>query len=130
MSKSSHLRTLRAMLVSLALLVPILVGAQNVTLELKDVTVQEAVTRLQSQGNYTIVINAENVDLQKRISVSVKDAPLSEALSQIFAGQNLDFSISGNTVSVTRHKAAPQAQTGPVKAWSSTAAASRSSERR
>ncbi len=116
MSKSSQLRTLRAMLVSLALLAPILAGAQNVTLDLKDVTVQEAVTMLQSQGNYTIVINAENVDLQKRISVSVKDAPLSEALAQIFAGQNLDFSVSGNTVSVTRHKAAPQAQTGPVKA--------------
>ena len=116
MSKSSHLRTLRAMLVSLALLVPILVGAQNVTLELKDVTVQEAVTMLQSQGNYTIVINAENVDLQKRISVSVKDAPLSEALAQIFVGQNLDFSVSGNTVSVTRRKSAPQAQAGPVKA--------------
>lgn len=116
MSKSSQLRTLRAMLVLLALLVPILAGAQNVTLDLKDVTVQEAVTMLQSQGNYTIVINAENVDLQKRISVSVKNAPLSEALAQIFAGQNLDFSVSGNTVSVTRHKAAPQAQTGPVKA--------------
>ena len=108
-------RTYRAILVSLTLLVPLLAGAQNVTLEMKDATVQEAVTRLQSQGNYTIVINAENVDLQKRISVSAKDAPLSEVLAQIFAGQNLDFSISGNTVSVTRHKAASQAPAAPVK---------------
>ena len=69
MSKSSHLRTLRATLVLLALLVPVFLGAQNVTLDARNVSVQEAVTILQSQGNYTIVINADDVDLQKRISV-------------------------------------------------------------
>ena len=115
MSKSSHLRILRATLVSFALLVPMLLGAQNVTLELKNVTVQEAVTRLQSQGNYTIVINADDVDLQKRISVSAKDAPLSDVLAQIFTGQNLDFSVTGNTVSVTRPKPVFQTEASPLR---------------
>ena len=89
MSKTCLLRMLRATLVLLALLLPISLGAQNVTMEVKDVTVQQAVTLLQSQGNYTIVINADYEDMQKRISVSAKYAPLSEFLSQIFAGQNL-----------------------------------------
>ena len=104
MSKTCLLRMLRATLVLLALLLPISLGAQNVTMEVKDVTVQQAVTLLQSQGNYTIVINADDVDLQKRISVSAKDAPLSDVLAQIFAGQNLDFTVKGNTVSVTKSK--------------------------
>ena len=78
MSKTSQLRILRAMLVLLALLVPMFLGAQNVTMDVKNVSVQEAVTILQSQGNYTIVINADDVDLQKRISVSAKDAPLED----------------------------------------------------
>ena len=89
---------------SLALLLSVGALAQNVTLNLRGVTVQEAVTQLQSQGNYTIVINSDEVDLQKRISVSAKDAPLTEVLSQIFAGQNLDFSVKGNSVSVTKHR--------------------------
>ena len=103
-----YLRIFRAMLVLTALLVPTMLGAQNVTMDARNVSVQEAVTILQSQGNYTIVINADDVDLQKRISVSAKDAPLSEVLSQIFAGQNLDFAVTGNTVSVTRSKPAYQ----------------------
>jgi TonB-linked SusC/RagA family outer membrane protein len=103
------------MMVALALMLPLAAGAQTVTLNLRDVTVQEAVTQLQSQGNYTIVINSDDVDLQKRVSVSAKDAPLSEVLAQIFAGQNMDFSVNGNTVSVTRHKAVAQAPAQPVR---------------
>ena len=53
MSKTCLLRMLRATLVLLALLLPISLGAQNVTMEVKDVTVQQAVTLLQSQGNYS-----------------------------------------------------------------------------
>ena len=115
MCKSDLLRLVRVMMVALALMLPLAAGAQNVTLNLRDVTVQEAVTQLQSQGNYTIVINSDDVDLQKRVSVSAKDAPLSEVLAQIFAGQNMDFSVSGNTVSVTRHKAVAQAPAQPVR---------------
>ena len=105
-------RIVRAMVFSLFLLLPLGLGAQNVSLELKNATVQEAVTVLQSQGNYTIVINSDEVDLGRRISVSAKDAPLSEVIAQIFAGQNLDFEIKGNTVSVFKHKTTAS---GPVK---------------
>ena len=114
MCKSDLLRLVRVMMVTVALMLPLGLGAQNVTLNLRNVTVQEAVTQLQSQGNYTIVINSDEVDLQKRISVSAKDAPLSEVLAQIFAGQNLDFSVNGNSVSVTKRKPVVQAPAQPV----------------
>ncbi len=112
MRKTVFRRLVRTLVLSLSMLIPLSLNAQRVTLELRNATVQEAVTTLQSQGNYTIVINSDDVDLGKRISVSAKDAPLSEVIAQIFAGQNLDFEISGNTVSVFRHKAA---SSGPVK---------------
>ena len=81
MLPSDFLRSLRSILVTVALLLPAWLSAQNVTLNLKDVSVQEAVTQLQSQGNYTIVISADDVDLQRRVSVSAKDMPLTEVLS-------------------------------------------------
>ena len=106
MIPSDFLRPVRTILVTVALLFPAWLGAQNVTLNLKDVSVQEAVMQLQSQGNYTIVINADDADLQRKVSVSAHNAPLNDVLSQIFKGQELDFAIIGNTVSVTRRKAA------------------------
>ena len=116
MIQSDFMRLVRATVVTIALLLPAWLGAQNVTLDLKDVTVQEAVTALQSQGNYTIVINADDADLQRKISVTAKDAPLTEVLAMIFKGQGLDFNVNGNTVSITRHKAAaPAAPAAPVK---------------
>lgn len=48
MCKSDLLRLVRVMMVALALMLPLAAGAQNVTLNLRDVTVQEAVTQLQS----------------------------------------------------------------------------------
>lgn len=96
----------KILLVSLALLLSFGALAQNVTLSLRDVTVQEAVTQLQSQGNYTIVINSDEVDLNKRVSVTARDASLTDVLAQIFAGQNMDFSVNGNSVSVTKRKTA------------------------
>ncbi len=105
MRKTGLRYILRTMMLSLSLLLPLGLSAQRVSLELKNATVQEAVTQLQSQGNYTIVINSDDVDLGRKINVSVKDAPLSEVVAQIFAGQDLDFEINGNTVSVVRRKA-------------------------
>lgn len=107
MSRTVLQRFVRMAMLLAVLLLPLGLFAQNVTLLLKNVTVQEAVTRLQSQGNYTIVVNSEAVDLQKRISVSAQDQPLDKVLAQIFAGQNVEFVISGNSVSVNRKAAQP-----------------------
>ena len=101
----------KTLLLTLALLLSFGAFAQNITMSLHNVTVQEAVTQLQSQGNYTIVINSGEVDLKKRVSVSAKNATLNDVLSQIFAGQNLDFTINGNSVSVSKRipsSASPQ----------------------
>ena len=88
MSKTVLQRFVRVAMLCFALVLPLGLHAQGVTLNLKNVTVQEAVTRLQSQGNYTIVVNSEVVDLQKRISVNAQEVPLSKVLAQIFAGQS------------------------------------------
>ena len=115
MTRSFLTSILYAILMALALMLPMEMHAQNVSLELKNVTVQEAVTKLQAQGHYTIVILSDDVDLQKRVSVSAKDAPLSDVLDQIFAGQKLDYSINGNAVSVRSRKNPTPKATEPAE---------------
>lgn len=104
MTKLFLKRFILAFLVFAALCLPGVVYAQNLSLELKNVTVQEAITRLQSQGTYTVVILSDDVDLQKRVSVSAKNATLSEVLDQIFKGQDIEYTINGSAVSVNHRK--------------------------
>ena len=105
--------------VSLALLLSIGAFAQNVTLNFSG-TLQQAITQLQSQGNYTIVINSGDVDLQKHVSVSANNAPLTDVLAQIFDGQDVDFSVNGKSVTAIKRKAATTPAQSASKGFSGT----------
>ena len=62
---------------------------KRINLELKNVTVQEAVTSLNRTENYSILVSSDEVDLNKRISVSAQNATIREILDQVFAGQEV-----------------------------------------
>ena len=103
------------MVVFCGFMAPLSLSAQKINLSMKNVTVQEAITALNQSENYSIILNADEVDLGKRISVSAKDATIGEVLNQVFAGQNVSYVIEGNRISVTRKqpepKVTPAAQT-------------------
>ena len=48
--------------------------AQNIELELKNVTVKDAISAVSQQTGYSIVANSDVVDLNKKISVSARNA--------------------------------------------------------
>ena len=81
-------------------MLPLEMSAQRISLTLKDVTVQEAVTALNQSSNYSVILNADEVDLGRRISVSARDAAIEDVLSQIFAGQDVSYAVEGNRISV------------------------------
>ncbi|WP_288236989.1 SusC/RagA family TonB-linked outer membrane protein, partial [uncultured Alistipes sp.] len=84
---------------------------KGINLELKNVTVQEAVATLNRTENYSIIISSDEVDLGKRISVSAKNATIREVLDQVFAGQNVTCTIDGRRISVTKKQPAAPAKT-------------------
>ena len=63
---------------------------KRINLELKNVTVQEAVTSLNRTENYSILVSSDEVDLNKRISISAQNATIREILDQVFAGQEVN----------------------------------------
>ena len=97
------------MIVFCGLMTPLSLSAQKINLSMKNVTVQEAITALNQSENYSIILNADEVDLGKRITVSAKDASINEVLDQVFAGQNVSYAIDGNKISVTKKKPEPKA---------------------
>ena len=84
---------------------------KRINLELKNVTVQEAVTSLNRTENYSILVSSDEVDLNKRISVSAQNATIREILDQVFAGQEVNCTINGNRIIVTKRQSAPMAET-------------------
>ncbi len=91
--------------------------AKRINLELKNVTVQEAVATLNRTENYSIIVSSDEVDLSKRISVSAKNATIREVLDQVFAGQDVTCTIDGHRISVTKKQ--PAAASKPAAAQNS-----------
>ena len=83
---------------------------KRINLELKNVTVQEAVTSLNRTENYSILVSSDEVDLNKRISVSAQNATIREILDQVFAGQEVNRTINANRIIVTKRQSAPMAE--------------------
>lgn len=104
-----RLRRLLLMIVFCGFMTPLSLSAQKINLSMKNVTVQEAITALNQSENYSIILNADEVDLGKRITVSAKNASINEVLDQVFAGQNVSYVIDGNRISVTRKQPEPKA---------------------
>lgn len=85
-----------------AVMMPLSVSAQNISLTMQNVTVQQAITALNRTANYSVVLNADDIDLSKKISVSAKNATLDNVLSQIFIGQDVSWEIEGTRIKVTK----------------------------
>lgn len=78
----------KAMLIaSAALCLNLSVFSQNITLKTGNVTVKEAMEQLKKSSGYSFVFSSVDVNTQKRVSVSVQNASIEEAVKQILAGQ-------------------------------------------
>lgn len=77
-------------------------SAQQINLSMKNVTVQEAIAALNQSANYSVILNADEVDLAKRVNVNARNADIREVLDQVFAGQDVVYVIEGNRISVAK----------------------------
>ena len=111
-------RTILALMLSA--LVSLTAFSQPYSLSLRDVTVQDAVDQIQSRFGYSIVIRSTQVDLSRKVTVSASDADIESILSQVFAGQDVVYSVDGRNIQVSRSEkpaaaAAPKDAKAPVQ---------------
>ena len=104
--KSGSLLRFLLMAVFCGLMVPLPMSAQKINLSMKNVTVQQAVTALNQTENYSVILNADEIDLDRKVTVSAKDASVEEVLDQIFVGQDVSYQINGHRISVTKKQPA------------------------
>jgi len=66
----------------------------QVSMELKNVTVKEALEVLKKQTGYSVWFNSGEVALGKQVSVRAKDKSVEQVLEQILKGQDLSYTVN------------------------------------
>lgn len=94
------------LIASAALCFNLSIFAQNISLEINNVTVKEAIEQLKKTSGYSFVFSSNDVNTKQRISVSAKNATIEEIVKQILKGQEgIDYEIQGKKIILKRKSA-------------------------
>ena len=92
-----HARAIVGLFALCLLALPSPALAQAIDLKLTNVTVKEAIEALNQRENYSVAIKSAGVDMQRRVSISAQNASIDEVLAQIFADQDISYTITGKS---------------------------------
>ena len=82
---------------------------QNVSLSLNDVPLEKALTAIKTQSGYHLAYLKEWMQTTKKVTLRLKDVPLTEALDACFKDQPLTYAIVASTILV-KLRPAPEEQ--------------------
>ncbi|MBO1363455.1 TonB-dependent receptor [Prevotella sp. A2931] len=86
----------------IACLAVIAASAQKLTFNVSNVTVKQAMSQLKKQTGYSFVFYAEDIDVDKIVSVKADNADLTRIVGQILAHQNVNYEIKGKNIVVNK----------------------------
>lgn len=106
---------MRTLLLSGILLFGFTIAAwpQKVTLNFKNERVEKVLASIKSQTGMNLVFSDQLVDVNRKITMQLKDVALKEALTKLLSGTNLTFEIKNNKIYFIEKKESPQ--TNPKK---------------
>lgn len=85
--------------------------SSQLTLTIKDETVLQVLQTIEKQSGYTFVYDVNEVDLNRKVSLNLKNKPITEVLNTLFANQKLEYKISDQHIALYK-KAVTTQQTG------------------
>lgn len=90
----------RAMLIaSTAFYFSLSATAQNISLKANNITVKDAIEQVKKKSGYSFVFSTSDVNTKKRVTLSLQNAKIDEAVRQILRGQeNVDYDLQGKTI--------------------------------
>ena len=72
------------------------VFGQQVTLNLTNVNLENVLTSISGQTDYTFSYNTQSINLTQKTSIKVSDLPLEEALQELFSGTKINYEVLGS----------------------------------
>lgn len=95
------------------------IHAQSINLKMSNVTVKQTIDKLKEESGYTFVFSSKDLDTNKKISISVDNQNVEEAVRQITAGQNVTYEIDGKSIIIStspRNSCPNKRKKGPLQA--------------
>ena len=78
--------------------------AQRITMDRHNVSLESVLKEIRKQTGYSFIYDARSVNDVQHVSVSVKDADLTDVLKRTLNGLDLAFEIEGKIVSIVKMK--------------------------
>jgi len=89
------------------------VGAQPPINIIKNgISRRAALYEVEKQSNYSVGFDETDIDVNKTISISLKDASLEEALTEILKGDDYNFTVKNKHIIITKNKTKEDPQQG------------------
>lgn len=76
--------------------------SQNVTISVKNVTVEKVFREIERQTGIGFLYSKKMLHDADRVSIDVNNAPVSVVLKECFKGQSLDFKMQNNTIIIKK----------------------------
>lgn len=116
------IRFRRLILASMFLSATFSLWGQNVTLKYENAKFENVLAAIKSQTGYSLVFSDQLVDVNRKVTINVKDFALQKAIDQLLAGTNVMAEIRNNRIyfiaktnQVRDSKASPRKISGVVK---------------
>lgn len=84
------------------------VQSQKVSLDFKNERVEKVLASIKSQTGMSLVFSDQLVDVNRKVTMQLKDVTLKEALTRLLSGINLTFEIRNNKIYFIEKKAVSQ----------------------
>lgn len=80
-------------LVLQAINTPVCAQSVKITLQLKNVTVEKVLTRIENQTDYRFLYNKDIVNVSRMVSITVKSESITQVLDKLFKGERISYVI-------------------------------------
>ena len=76
--------------------------SKQISLNLTNVTVKEALETVKRQSNYSLSFNTKDLDVRKKVSINVVNVSIQDALSLILKDQNVSYSVEDRKIVIIK----------------------------
>lgn len=85
-----------------ALLMVLVLSAKNLTIQVKDITIQQVLPLIEQQTEYKFFYSSILVtELQRQVTLDIQDKDLKTTLSALFSETNIEYSFKDNIIALT-----------------------------
>lgn len=81
--------------------------SQDISLNLRNITVKEAIVALEEKYGYRFLYETGDIDTRKKISVNISNGSINDIMKQILAGQDLTYDIKEKNILLTKKLTSP-----------------------